>query len=206
MPATQRCLLVVALLVAMVVARKDDYVVKGFRTTNADGTPNPSDYPERELLKDKPNTAIAFSGGGSRSFVASFGALAALTQLGLMEKVRYIAGISGGSWATLTYSWAQQQDDEAFLCGDIPAPQDLTRDNLKEMPEGCARHLAHADITGWTIAMLELGEAKTMGEAWSDSVSKAYLEPVGVHKGDLFTWSEATEADIKVRGRVRSNN
>ena len=46
-----------------------------------------------------------FLGGGSRSYVASIGYLGALHELGLMEDVRYITGISGGSWATAVYSY-----------------------------------------------------------------------------------------------------
>ena len=46
--------------------------------------PNDTDFPENELrdINSRPNTAIAFTGGGSRSYLASIGYLAALTELG----------------------------------------------------------------------------------------------------------------------------
>eukprot|EP00966_Prymnesium_polylepis_P025825 595345-Prymnesium_polylepis.1 len=70
----------------------------------APGTPV---YPETALLAGRPSTGLAFSGGGSRAMVAGLSQLAALHQLGLLEHVTYITGISGGSWATLVYSFAQ---------------------------------------------------------------------------------------------------
>ena len=83
--------------------------------------PIPNDYPEMALdeIKSKSNVAIGLSGGGSRSFAASIGYLAALTELGVMDKVRYVGGISGGSWATTVYTYAQNVSDDATLLGPI---------------------------------------------------------------------------------------
>jgi hypothetical protein len=71
--------------------------------------PEPNDFPElhEESVLSRPNTAIAFTGGGSRSFLASIGYLAGLNELGLIPNIRYISGISGGSWATLTFTYSQ---------------------------------------------------------------------------------------------------
>jgi hypothetical protein len=79
--------------------------------------PEPNDYPElhEESVLSRPNTAIAFTGGGSRSFLASIGYIAGLTELGLIPNIRYISGISGGSWATLTYTYSQ-------LVSSFPTP------------------------------------------------------------------------------------
>ena len=49
--------------------------------------PSIADFPEYNLLDDKENVAIGFSGGGSRAFTAAFGYLSALDQLGLMKKI-----------------------------------------------------------------------------------------------------------------------
>jgi hypothetical protein len=55
---------------------------KAWQSSNA--YPVPSDFPElkEETVTKRPNTAIAFTGGGSRSFLASIGYLAGLTELG----------------------------------------------------------------------------------------------------------------------------
>ena len=58
--------------------------------------PTAEDFPELRLFEDKPNTEIAFTGGGSRAYVASLGYIAGLQKLDLLKKVRYIGGISGG--------------------------------------------------------------------------------------------------------------
>lgn len=87
---------------------------KAWQSSNA--YPEPNDYPElhEESVLSRPNTAIAFTGGGSRSFLASIGYLAGLTELGLIPNIRYISGISGGSWATLTYTYSQLVPPSSF--------------------------------------------------------------------------------------------
>jgi predicted acylesterase/phospholipase RssA len=68
-------------------------------------------WPEDDLagLAGRPKTAIAFSGGGTRAFVASLGYLRALIDLGLMSTVRYLSGISGGSWAASAFTFFQKK-------------------------------------------------------------------------------------------------
>ena len=53
--------------------------------------------PEQQsgLFKAAASSGIAFSGGGSRAFVASLGILSGLHRLGLIDNVDYLTGISG---------------------------------------------------------------------------------------------------------------
>ena len=80
--------------------------------------------------------------------VAAFGQLAALHELGLLRNVRYISGISGGSWATHTFSYYQSsfpgvaQNDTQFLCLPLTAPANLTTELLAKMDPTCSRSLA----------------------------------------------------------------
>ena len=61
------------------------------------------------------------------------GYLRALTDLGLMNYVRYVGGISGGSWASGMYTYAQlgapgvAATDEELL-GKIVMPEDISLD------------------------------------------------------------------------------
>jgi hypothetical protein len=55
------------------------------------------DFPENEYLKNRPNVGVAFSGGGSRAYVASVAQISALNQLDLLSNIKYIGGISGGN-------------------------------------------------------------------------------------------------------------
>ncbi|NEQ99214.1 MAG: hypothetical protein F6K30_21265 [Cyanothece sp. SIO2G6] len=68
-------------------------------------------YPEvhDEHLKykpilNRPNTGICFSGGGTVSAALVPGYLKALEELGLMQYVRYISGVSGGTWGSAPYT------------------------------------------------------------------------------------------------------
>ena len=90
------------------------------------------DFPE---IMAKPSSAIAFTGGGTRAMVAAFGQLAALHQRGLLRNVRYISGISGGSWATNVFSFYARgapgvaRNDDEFL-GTITDPAALSLASL----------------------------------------------------------------------------
>ena len=107
-------------------------------------------YPEAslpDLVSRTNNVGLAFSGGGSRAMVAAAGQLAALHELGLLREVRYISGISGGSWATAAYSFAQlgqngtaRDDDE--LLGRITAPENISTTSLDRVNPRSLRHLA----------------------------------------------------------------
>lgn len=68
-----------------------------------------SEFPENSILSaaGKPNTAIGFTGGGARAYTAAIGHLAGLRDLDLLKNVRYIGGVSGGAWATMSYVYAQ---------------------------------------------------------------------------------------------------
>ena len=103
--------------------------------------PDEGGYPEQDdpALRAKPPTAVAFSGGGTRSYLCSLGYLRGLHDLGLMQNVRYMSGVSGGTWATVAYVYFQKSHPggpatDAELLGDILAPQDSSLANLAEMP------------------------------------------------------------------------
>jgi len=62
-------------------------------SSSSSSSSNPP-FPEEAVLSrnqhDKTNTAISFSGGGSRSYIASVGIVAALRELGLFDKIKYV--------------------------------------------------------------------------------------------------------------------
>jgi NTE family protein len=51
--------------------------------------------------------AVAFSGGGFRASLAGLGVVRLLAQAGLLERVKYVSSVSGGSWtgALLALNW-----------------------------------------------------------------------------------------------------
>lgn len=167
----------------------------------ASGNPKPSDYPEMALdeIKSKSNVAIGLSGGGSRSFSASVGYLAALTQLGVMDKVRYIGGISGGSWATTVYTYAQNVSDDNVLLGPIVEPENINYDDLQVIDDGCVRSLTKEPVTLVALRAIKEKKVASLSDAYCYALQKTYLDPVGITENTRFSWSTATVEDIKKR-------
>ena len=171
-------------------------------------------WPEQKIaaIAGRPLTGIAFSGGGSRSYAVSLSYIAALHELGLMDNVRYVTGISGGSWATAVYAYARQEyccADCAQRCGGARAPLNLTRllgerlppagltmQKLRRMAPGSALEAPTRDLYG-TVAKYAL---ELQGdEIWYRTVDEVYLAPVGIPYGKGFSWSNATAAEVVAR-------
>ncbi len=171
-------------------------------------------WPEQKIaaIAGRPPTGIAFSGGGSRSYAVSLSYIAALHELGLMDNVRYVTGISGGSWATAVYAYARQEyccADCAQRCGGARAPLNLTRllgerlppagltmQKLRRMAPGSALEAPTRDLYG-TVAKYAL---ELQGdEVWYRTVDEVYLAPVGIPYNKGFSWSNATAAEVVAR-------
>lgn len=160
--------------------------------------PDATDYPERNdqgLISRTKNTAIAFTGGGSRSYLLTLGYLAGLTELGVIPQIRYITGISGGTWGTLTYIYQQNDVDEQTFLGPIVEPAAITREGLQQMDPDCARKATAVNFVG--VMAEDPGEG--MANQWCYATQKVYYEPVGIKSGLPFSWNEATVNEIKSR-------
>ena len=99
------------------------------------------------------NVGVAFSGGGTRSMSLSLGYLRALSEMGVIEKIRYFGAISGGSWATVPFCYLPEGiSDEQYLGNATPmAGLDVNRINRIARSDGImARHISqsHLAITG----------------------------------------------------------
>ena len=82
------------------------------------------------LLSERASFGVAFSGGGTRSATASLGQLRGLHKLGWLQRARYISSNSGGSWATVPYTYLPSSiSDEQFL-GSYISPEALNDGNL----------------------------------------------------------------------------
>jgi predicted acylesterase/phospholipase RssA len=159
-----------------------------------------TDFPEYEYVRGKPSTAIAFSGGGARSYLASIGYLAGLTKLDLMRNVRYIGGVSGGAWATVVYSYVQGIKDNVFL-GNVVFPEHLTDANLKSMHPKCARGFAKGNVVISALKSRVLQKTKSIGSAWSYGVSDVYLKKANINFKARYTWNKRSLAKTLKRNR-----
>ena len=142
-------------------------------------------------IASKSNVGISFSGGGDRSFTASIGYLAGIHELGVMENIKYMVGVSGGSWATMVYSYYQDDSisDDTML-GPVIFPADIVRDDLQEMESGCVRAYPSTDYK-WT-------DGYTF-EDNSDGIQYIYLDPSGIGRGNPFSYNDDSVADILSR-------
>ena len=176
------------------------------------------DFPELERpeIRAKSSSGIAFTGGGARAMVAAFGQLAALRALGLLPRVRYITGISGGSWATHAFSYYQPgapgvaMNDDEFLCLPLTHPANLTRSALGRLRSTCARRLA--TLQGENDSLTDRVKAFEASAAalWTASVIDTavaglwsrVLAPLGVPLHAPFSWDRQTVDEIRQRNPV----
>ena len=194
------------LWVLLLIIYVDGLNVKVWKSNNEN--PLASDYPEKSILEKKTkttNTAIGFSGGGSRAFTAAMGYLAGLRDLDLLKNVRYIGGISGGAWAAIVYTYVQNiSDDEIFLCSII-SPENINYNNLQIMNTNCVRNLSSQEVIPIAINAWKNGIVDTIAESWSYAISKVYLEPIGILPNTRFSWDETTVNEIKFRNKELLN-
>ena len=190
----------------LLISYVDGLNVKVWKSNNEN--PLASDYPEKSIIEKKTkttDTAIGFSGGGSRAFTAAMGYLAGLRDLDLLKNVRYIGGISGGAWAAIVYTYVQTiSDDEIFLCS-ITSPENIHYNNLQIMNTNCVRNLSSQEVVPIALNAWKNGIVDTIAESWSYAISKVYLEPIGIIPNTRFSWDETTVNEIKLRNKELSN-
>eukprot|EP00045_Choanoeca_perplexa_P010021 m.100198 g.100198 ORF g.100198 m.100198 type:complete len:553 (-) comp15118_c0_seq2:1087-2745(-) len=159
-------------------------------------------WPELSLpeVTSKPNTGISFSGGGARSFTVSVGTLAGLHQQGLMSNVRYIAGISGGSWATVGYTYGTSGNgNDTTLLGAVMAPEMITKDNQQTIAKGCLRGAAvNKNFNEISIGKL-LNPEERNDRVWHDTVTEVFFTPYGVKDIAYMAASPDHRTDILAR-------
>ena len=54
---------------------------------------------------------------GSRGYIAALGQISALNELGLLSRIKYIGGISGGKTKSIVLYYLQAKRTIIFLCG-----------------------------------------------------------------------------------------
>ena len=146
-------------------------------------------FPERDPTEPPlPPTGICFSGGGTRSLVATAGQLRGLTAAGLIAEVGYLACVSGGAWAAVPYAChAAGARDDGELLGRVLPPEKTSLRSLATLPEarldhpatgGFERHLAAA------IADVDLPR----DQVWTRAVGATYLAPFGLFDPRAPAW------------------
>lgn len=151
-------------------------------------------FPEQSLvaLQDRLDVALCFSGGGSRSAAASTGYLRGLMTLGLIDKVRYISAVSGGSFACSVFTYYRAgPDDDAALLGPVTAPSDLTEEALAaDMPSQQLLSVCTTDLRSFIRPALGRNPANRV---WQDIAGQVVLAPFGLYDPKMPRSATLTE-------------
>ena len=124
-----------------------------------------------------PATAVCFSGGGTRSMVATVGQLRGLAALGVLDRVGYVSSVSGSAWAAVPFAFAR---DRAARLGAVTLPNQLTLEHLGHVDP---RSLL-APVTsrfGDRFAALDADPTVPPGQAWCRAVGETFLTPHGLY-------------------------
>lgn len=168
----------------------------------------PDFFPERDeteglgvpWFKDKADLGIAFSGGGTRSASATLGQLRGLRTTGLLDKVKYISAVSGGSWAATPYTYLPSNYDEDLFLGVAKPPEALTGHDLQSAPEASLAHAISESVIADDVLKNAVGLAGD--EAYARAVGALFLQPFGLDdRAKFFSFH-----DMAVRSVVEGNS
>jgi len=156
-------------------------------------------FPENECvgLENRADVAVGFTGGGPRGYLCAIGYLAGLRDLNLLDKVKYLGGISGSAWAIISFTYSQLQVDDLVLLGEITFPQELNIVKLNEMVPNCLRTHASRDLAEALEKNFKPG--KKFSDVWAHLICDTYLRPVGIKPDHYFSYNADCVSDIKIR-------
>ena len=161
---------------------------------------------------------VALSGGGSRSFAATMGQLAALRDAGYLntDKIGELSAASGGGWAALVYAYRDGKISEDTLFGALADPDQLEWNSSKQ--DGTNLSYLPKDSMGHIPAKLNLVDAAAKavlikaryGYEWSEIWQRLngiyVLNPFDLNKlkkgrpihymGDTESWAKNNPAGL----------
>lgn len=169
-------------------------------------------------LEGRASSGICISGGGTVSASLIAGYFKALVESGLMDRVSYISGVSGGCWGSAPFAFMRDLEDKDFYAA-VCAPGDYVA-HIEEaigkktwVEVNPLNSMTHV-VTNAPIADLTLKNLAFMHEAYSRAVGTIFLQPFNipspvnplVDQRRYFTTDENTLEDIKDRNGDISND
>lgn len=118
-------------------------------------------------------TALAISGGGTRSLSLTLGALRALEGLDLMRHVDAVSAVSGGSWASSIYMFANRTTSE--LLGGLSDFAHLDMSSLSEDPPLLGQPGTTPVSPRLEARMLDPSQMSQ--KVWQDTIASVMLGP-----------------------------
>ena len=119
------------------------------------------------LRESLPQTAVCFSGGGTRSMVATIGQLRGLAAMGMLDRVGYVSCVSGSAWAVVPCLFAA---DGAERLGAVTPPRQLTLEHLGHVSPGSLL----APVTATSVAIPQYSSAVMQGEYGTSSLASLW--------------------------------
>ncbi|KAM9345081.1 cytosolic phospholipase A2 zeta-like [Symphorus nematophorus] len=107
-----------------------------------------------------PTIAVVVSGGGTRAMTGTLGGLRALKEIGVLDAVSYITGVSGSTWAMSTLyqeaNWSQQ-DMDSFISA---SKEQMTKSFLSAFsPQNLQyyeKEIAEKEKEGHTTSLIDM--------------------------------------------------
>ncbi len=152
------------------------------------------EYPEKRFLHSKSNIGIAFSGGGNRAASLTTGQLRALNELKLLDNVKYISAVSGGSWASVCYTFLPEDKPDNLLLGTLKRPEDLSLDTLSSISDGeLLKSVSNSEILErYVKGVINFHN----DEIFSRILNDIYLKPLGLGESRYVGFNKKSTADI----------
>lgn len=149
--------------------------------------------------------AVCFSGGGSRALTCALGQLSALSALPdatdadktVMDRIDYLSSVSGGSWASVAYTFLPEHiaDEEFLITPTAPGELRLTDPHTADAanvaylaPQSLGIVPTRFDVdtiaeTLWTMARWGLfGNREKWRWLWPIAIGEIVLRPFGLYE------------------------
>lgn len=143
----------------------------------------------------KSDLGVSFSGGGTRSAIATLGQLKGLHEAGLLGKVKYISCVSGGSWCALPFTFYEGELAEFWGNSDGINPENMTLQDVRNpgLYGKMGKAVTRATVT---LKMFVNWLLLSGDESYSQVLNCALLEPLGLHKHKYFTLTDETRREL----------
>lgn len=124
------------------------------------------------------------------------GGFRALSQLGLLSNVDALATVSGSSWFSSIWMFANGTDEE--LLGAPTKPSQLTLEALQQVPSKVG---AAATATGNDVIMRLMLQGTPLPKLWQYTIGEIYLKPFGLDNKAAYLAGSPSDVE-----RIKRNN
>lgn len=178
------------------------FCFKGMGLVEAEVVKVNKDHPTFPGPQGQVKSALCFSGGGSRAAATAMGVLRSLNKQGLLGQFDAISSVSGGTWASAIFMFADR--DLTTLLGKPTTPANLNLSVLDRM-EAEGLSVFTNSTTRITEHLTNIGVPNE--RLWVSATSTAFLKPFGLGSFDAFMAADANQvASIKARNPQYQNS